>query len=107
MPLETTTKQGIKHDEGKPDFTYLSYEMLEQVAMVRAFGAKKYSKNNWKNGFPVTRSLAAVLRHIFLFLRGETNDSESGLSHLAHAVCGLEHAIYDMAHHPENDDRNV
>ncbi len=80
--------------------------MLEQVALVRAFGAKKYSKNNWKKGFPVTRSLAAVLRHIFLFLRGETNDPESGLSHLAHAMCGLEHAIFDMINHPENDDRN-
>jgi len=33
------------------------------------------------------------------------DDDESGLSHLGHAVCSLEHAIYDMTHHPENDDR--
>jgi Domain of unknown function (DUF5664) len=96
---------GVKHDSGKPDFTYISYELLEQIALVREFGAKKYSRDNWKLGFKVTRSLAAVLRHIFLFLRGETLDPESGLSHLAHAACGLEHAIYDMAKHPENDDR--
>lgn len=96
---------GIKHDKGKPDFTYLSYEFLEQVALVRDFGSKKYSRSNWKKGFKVTRSLAACLRHIFSFLRGEDNDRESGLSHLAHAACCLEHAIYDMIHHPENDDR--
>lgn len=98
---------GVKYDEGKPDFTYISYELLEEIAKVRAFGAKKYEKDNWKKGFKITRSLAAALRHIFLFLTGETNDSESGHSHLAHAVCCLEHAIFDMKHHPENDDRSI
>lgn len=97
---------GIKHDQGKPDYTYISMELLDEVAKVREFGARKYSKNNWKKGFKVTRSLAAALRHIFAFLSGQTNDPESGLSHLAHAVCCLEHAIYDMKHHPENDDRD-
>lgn len=96
---------GIKHDQNKPDYTYISKELMDEVALVRAFGAKKYAKHNWKKGFKVTRSLAAALRHIFAFLAGETNDPESGLSHLAHAVCGLEHAIYDMKHHPHNDDR--
>ncbi len=103
----TQNQQGIKHDTGKPDFTYVSYELLEQIAVVREFGAKKYSRNNWKKGFKVTRSLAACLRHIFLFLNGETNDSESGLSHLGHAACCIEHAVFDMKNHPENDDRDV
>lgn len=96
---------GTKHDQGKPDFTYLSYEFLEEIAKVREFGAKKYTRGNWKKGFKVTRSLAAALRHIFAFLSGQDNDPESGYSHLAHAACCLEHAIYDMKHRPENDDR--
>jgi hypothetical protein len=100
-------KGGVKHDQGKPDFTFISWEMLEAVAKVRAFGAKKYSRNNWKKGFKVTRSIAAALRHIYAFLRGENTDPESGESHLAHAICCLEHAIYDMAHRPENDDREA
>lgn len=97
--------EGIKHDEGKWDPTFVSAELIVTLAQVRAFGAKKYSRDNWKNGFKVTRSLAAALRHIFIFLSGETNDNESGLSHLGHAACCIEHAIYDMMHHPENDDR--
>lgn len=101
-----TLSGGIKHDNGKPDFSFISYELMEQVALVRAFGAKKYARSNWKKGFKVTRSCAAALRHIFQFLAGQTNDSESGLPHLAHAVCCLEHAIYDMIKHPENDDRD-
>lgn len=96
---------GIKHDQDKPDLSLISYELMEELARVRMFGAKKYARDNWKLGFKVTRSCAAALRHIFLFLKGETTDSESGLSHLAHAVACLEHALYDMKHHPENDDR--
>ena len=96
---------GTKHDQGKPDYTYISIELLDTIAEVREFGAKKYSRNNWKKGFKVSRSLAAALRHIFAFLSGQTNDPESGLSHLGHAACCLEHAIYDMKRHPHNDDR--
>ncbi len=103
--IKTEISGGIKHDSEKPDLSMVSYELVESIARVREFGARKYSRNNWKRGFAVTRSCAASLRHIFLFLSGETNDGESGLSHLAHAVCCLDHAIYDMKHHPTNDDR--
>lgn len=107
-PFETLiqqSQQGVKHDASKPDLSMVSYELVEQVSLVRMFGAKKYSRDNWKLGFNITRSLAAALRHLFLFLSGETNDPESGLSHLAHAVCSIEHAIYTMKHHPKLDDR--
>lgn len=97
--------KATKHDNGKPDLSQVSYELVSEVAKVRMFGEKKYARDNWKQGFKVTRSCAAALRHIFQFLSGETYDSESGHLHLAHAVCSLEHAIYDMIHHPENDDR--
>lgn len=95
----------VKNDDGKYDPTYLSQEMVELVSRVRAFGTKKYSRNNWKKGFKITRSLAAALRHIFAYLKGEDNDPESGLSHLGHAICSIEHAVYDSIHHKENDDR--
>lgn len=105
IPPKPETVGGVKHDQGKPDFSYLSYELCEAVARVREFGAKKYSRDNWKQGFKVTRSIAAAMRHLVAFANGETNDPESGLCHLGHAVCGIEHAIYDMKHRPENDDR--
>lgn len=95
----------IKYDDGKPDLSLVSRELVEAVAYVRMFGSKKYERDNWKKGFKVTRSCAAALRHIFAFLSGETRDPESTLPHLSHAICCLEHALYDMVHHPENDDR--
>lgn len=95
----------VKHDSGKPDLSMVSWELVSEVAKVRGFGMIKYSRDNWRKGFKITRSCAAALRHVFLFLSGETYDNESGLYHLSHAVCCLEHAIYDLIHHPDNDDR--
>lgn len=98
-------EKAVKKDAGKYDATMLSQEMVELVSRVRMFGANKYARGQWKKGFKITRSLAAALRHIFSYLTGEDNDPESGLSHLGHAICSIEHAIYDAKHHPENDDR--
>lgn len=99
-------QKSIKNDTDKFDPTMLTIEMIELVSRVRMFGAKKYARNNFKiSGFKYTRSLAAALRHIYQFLNGEDNDPESGLSHLGHAICSLEHCIYDTKHHPNNDDR--
>lgn len=100
------TEQSVKHDKDKFDPTMLTIEMVELVSRVRMFGAKKYGRDNFKKtGFNYTRSIAAAMRHILAYLNGEDNDPESGLSHLGHAVCSIEHAIYDSKHHPELDDR--
>lgn len=96
---------GTKHDNGKPDLSLISRELMENVARVREFGAKKYARDNWKKGFNYTRSAAACLRHVFAFLSGEDLDPESGLPHIAHAICCLEHLLYDFLHHKHNDDR--
>lgn len=95
----------LKYDSDKPDLSLVSRELMEQLARVREFGAKKYSRNNWKKGFKYNRSIAAALRHIMAFNSGENLDSESGLSHVAHAIACLEHLLNDIANHPENDDR--
>lgn len=99
--------KALKDDAGKPDLSLISIELMEALARVRMFGTVKYSRGDWKRGFKVTRSCAAALRHIFRYLSGETLDPESGLPHPAHAVACLEHVLYDMKHHPENDDRDA
>lgn len=94
-----------KHDYGKADYTYLSRDFLEGMVRVRAFGAKKYSRDGWLKGFPIRKSLAAAFRHGWAFLWGEDNDPESGECHLFHMACSIEHAVNDYLHHPQNDDR--
>lgn len=62
---------------------------INEVAKVFTFGASKYGDHNWRSGLTWTRLSSAVLRHIFAWLGGETNDPESGLNHLSHAICSL------------------
>lgn len=102
----TPTAQGTKHDQGKPDLSLVSSELMIALARVREFGAKKYHRDNWKQGFKFTRSIAAALRHILAFKDKEDLDPESGLTHIAHAIASLEHLLYDYTHRKEsNDDR--
>ena len=76
---------GTKHDGGKSPLDLLPGEALHEIADALAYGAVKYSPHNWRKGFAWSRLLAACLRHLFAWARGERRDPESGLSHLAHA----------------------
>lgn len=90
---------GVKYDTDKPRMDLLDAYAIEQLALVLGFGSKKYSAWNWKKGIAKSRLIAAALRHLFAYLRGEDKDPETGLSHAAHAMCccmfllGLEHRI--------------
>ncbi len=101
----TVESGAVKHDSGKPPLSMVSGVLMRNVAAVRAFGAKKYNRDNWRKGFAYTRSLDSALRHIFDFKEGQDFDKESGLCNIAHAVCCLEHLLNDIENHPENDDR--
>ena len=89
--------EGKKYDEGKPMMGLLPFKSLAEVSKVLTFGAKKYAAHNWKKVEP-ERYLDAALRHLGDYLEGEDDDSESGLSHLAHAGCCVLFALW---HHLE------
>lgn len=81
---------GVKYDNDKPDYTLLPFNALEDVVNVLTFGAKKYDRHNWKKVDNLDlRYQAAAYRHMIAYSKGEEIDSESGLPHLAHAVCCL------------------
>ena len=82
---------GMKYDGGKPRMDLLLSgcpNALEQVSQILTFGAKKYAAHSWQT-VPQgeDRYLAALLRHLTAHSKGEKNDPESGMSHLAHAAC--------------------
>lgn len=85
--------QGLKFDSEKPDLTLVPTHLSEAVARVMMFGASKYGRNNWRLGMEHHRLLAATMRHINKFLRGEEFDEESGMPHLWHAACDLAFLI--------------
>lgn len=80
--------KGVKYDQDKPRWGLLPFKELEAVVDVLTSGSKKYSDGNWKivpNA--EERYFDAMLRHISQYRYGEKNDSETGKSHLAHAMC--------------------
>jgi hypothetical protein len=80
--------EGRKYDTGKPDYTLLPWDAVEEVVRVLDFGAKKYARDNWKHvDNAETRYLAAAFRHLAAYARGERCDPETSISHLAHAAC--------------------
>lgn len=99
------TSAATKYDTDKPRMSLLDPYVLSEVAKVLTFGAKKYEPHNWRKGFCYSRLTDAVLRHVNAFNDGEDFDPESGLSHLAHAMCGLMFLLKNTQTHPELDDR--
>ncbi len=100
-------QSGVKYDEGKPPLGLIPRSALIEEARVMAFGANKYSKDNWRGGLSWSRLVNAALRHITSYNDGEDNDEETGLSHLAHARCCLAFLIEYSVTHPELDDRHA
>lgn len=81
---------GRKYDSNKPRYGLLKTQSLEKVVEVLTYGANKYSVDNWKYVPDLhNRYFDAAQRHIWAYRSGEINDPESGLPHLAHAMCSL------------------
>lgn len=98
---------GQKFDIGKTRMDLLDPYAMEELSKVLTFGAQKYDDWNWAEGIKFSRIVAATLRHIFAFLRGETFDPESGLHHMAHAMCGCMFILGLTQYKPECDDRHA
>jgi hypothetical protein len=81
--------EAVKHDGEKIPLDLLPVEALWEIGKVLQYGATKYSAQNWRNGFKWTRLYGAILRHLFAWATGDGIDEETGLSHLAHAGCGI------------------
>ena len=81
---------GIKYDSEKPKMNLLPPKAIVEVAKVLTFGAEKYDAENWRKLDDLqNRYTAGALRHIFAHMDGERLDTETGLSHMAHAQCCL------------------
>jgi hypothetical protein len=80
--------EGKKFDIGKERWSLFPKGALQQVLRVLEFGAQKYAPDNWKQ-VPNARQryYDAMMRHIESWWSGEKTDPETGIHHLAHAVC--------------------
>ena len=85
---------GMKFDGGKRDFTLLPWAGVEEIVKVLEFGAQKYDRDNWKHVDDAQhRYTKAAFRHLIAYDKGEINDPESGLPHLAHLGCCIRFGL--------------
>ena len=88
--FEANKKELFKQDSGKLRIGLLPKKALGWVVRVLEYGARKYDTWAWRdNASEWTRQSDAVQRHIWAWEQGEDLDQETGLPHLAHAICGL------------------
>lgn len=92
FPINHTPKEeaGRKFDGGKLEYGLLPPLALEETVKVLTFGAQKYERDNWqKVPDSKRRYFDALQRHVWAWKSGEQLDPESGIHHLAHAMCCL------------------
>ena len=41
--------KALRYDSGKLDWTLIDFKSIEPLVRVMEYGAKKYSRDNWKN----------------------------------------------------------
>lgn len=82
--------EGKKYDQGKLRWSLIPWDATALVTGVLEHGARKYGVDNWKR-VPGARDryFNAAMRHLLAWYGGEDMDEESGLPHLAHAICCL------------------
>ena len=102
-------KEFLKNDSGKPTYDLIPFELLADVNKVLEHGRKSYGLNNWRKekGFKMSRPFNALLRHMFAWWSGEDNDKQTGISHLAHAMCNLLFLMHHFKYNKETDDRPI
>lgn len=82
-----------KHDSGKLRYGLIPPLAEREMVEVLTFGAQKYSVDNWRNVDDLNRYVDAALRHISAYRMGYIRDDETGLHHLAHAMCCLSFIV--------------
>jgi hypothetical protein len=99
---------GAKYDGEKNRYDLVPFDALDEVVKVYTLGARKYADRNWEKGISYMRIVAALLRHLFAWVRGEQYDQDNGQPHLASVVWnGLALLAYEMRgmNNGEFDDR--
>jgi hypothetical protein len=83
-------KGGRKFDGGKLQYGLIPPLALRETVKVLTYGAEKYEPDNWRR-VPdgPRRYFDAAQRHLWAYKKGELNDEETGINHLAHAICCL------------------
>lgn len=92
---------GAQQSKLQERYDLLPPEAMRRLARVLAYGARKYSDNNW-HGIPTKSHLNHLIRHVIEYMSGDTSED-----HLGHVLCRAAMAVWSQEHNdgirPEAD----
>lgn len=88
-------------NEDKPNISKTYPILLEQMSKILDFGDKKYGKMNWKTYEDINEIVSALDRHKMAWELGETEDSQTGMSHMSHVACNAMFLLWYEINKPE------
>ena len=90
---QSVAEPAVRYDADKMPFadfdTFFDEGFAAEIGAALRYGSAKYGKDNWKKGMSWHRCLNSCRRHLLAFWKGEKTDRESGIHHLALAVCSI------------------
>ena len=104
--LVESAKAGTKDDQSKLRMDLIPPEAIEALADALTFGSKKYGDRNWEKGMNWGRIFGALMRHLWAWWGGKDLDSETGKSHLWHALACLVFLVTYEERNIGKDDRH-
>ena len=96
---------GARYNSGKAKLSLIPFVTLYDEAAVWEYGERKYKAWNWTKGMDWSIPFECAMRHLAKWQAGEDNDEESGLPHLAHAMCNLRMLTLYSKTLPQGDNR--
>lgn len=87
-------EKALRYNEGKEKWSLVHFKSLIPLVEVLEFGAKKYSKDNWKKGLDLEEITESMFRHLISIMDGEKLDKESNLHHMGHIMANAMFYIY-------------
>ena len=84
---------------GKGSPSLISPELIFRLSKHLELGAKKYAPRNWESGFPFSRVMDSLLRHVFQYIAGDNAED-----HLAAITCNVMFLMHFEKYHPELQD---
>ena len=94
-----------KSDSDKNRMELIPPYAIMALGTILTDGAKKYGDRNWENGMEWSRAYGATQRHLNAWWSGQDKDTESGHSHLWHALCEIVFLVCYEKWYKNHDDR--
>lgn len=103
--MNTLEKKALRYNEGKPPISLVHPDAIKAMAAVLDFGARKYGRHNWTEGFEWSCLYDSMQRHMLAWNEGTDIDDESGLPHTWHAMTNMMMLVVHERRGLGRDDR--